>query len=407
MSFRTKATAAFALFSWAIACGSSAPSGDGQAAAPTDPSSTAPGSSGAAGSSGTSGTPGSPAATGATSGGGAATDAATGPVATDAGDAADGAPSASDPAVVAGASCAAAVPANGARALALPAYAGVCPALAAAPALTTLTSSGAQRQFLVYRPTTVAPGETLPVVFLWHWLGGSADAMAGKLEVQAAVDARRFIGVLPVAKGDALFRWPFEASQPQARVDEEARFFDDMLACVGAALPANKECVSSVGVSAGALWTGQLATLRSERLASMVVLSGGIGGVVRGWSTTPHRLPSLVLWGGPSDMYPANVPIMNFETASHNLISALSADSHDLVECTHNCGHAVPPFDAPAAGSGGLFFDPVWRFVLDHPYWLPVSKSPYTGKALPAAYPAWCGQGAGSATPRASAAACN
>jgi pimeloyl-ACP methyl ester carboxylesterase len=179
-----------------------------------------------------------------------------------------------------------------------------------------------------------------------------------------------------------------------------------MLACVAAALPVNKECVSSVGVSAGALWTAQLATLRSERLASTVSLSGGVGGVVRGWSTTPHRLPSLVLWGGSSDMYPSNVPIMNFDNASHALIGDLAKDNHYLLECTHNCGHAVPPFDAPAAGSGALVFDPVWRFVLDHPYWLPASKSPYSGKTLPAAYPAWCGQGAGSATPRPAGAAC-
>jgi hypothetical protein len=174
----------------------------------------------------------------------------------------------------------------------------------------------------------------------------------------------------------------------------------------GSAAPTHAS-MSSVGVSAGALWTGQLATLRSERLASMVILSGGVGGVVRGWSTTPHRLPSLVLWGGPSDMYPANVPIMNFETASHSLISSLGTDGHYLLECTHNCGHAVPPFDAPAAGSGGLFFDPVWRFVLDHPYWLPAAKSPYTAKALPVAYPSWCGQGAGSAVPRPNGSACN
>jgi poly(3-hydroxybutyrate) depolymerase len=398
MSYRCGGAAAFAVFSWAIACGTSATSDGAASSAPTDPAAASTGQPGAPSSSGSTGTP------GASTGGGDLGDAATGPGAADAADAAS---PANDPAVVASASCAAPVPANGARALSLPAYAGACPALAVAPAVTTLTSSGAARTFIVVRPTTIAPGETLPVVFLWHWLGGSADAMASKLEVQAAVDARRFIGVLPVAKGDALFRWPFEATQTQARVDEEARFFDDMLACVGAALPVNKECVSSVGVSAGALWTGQLATLRSEHLASMVILSGGVGGVVRGWSTTPHRLPSLVLWGGPSDMYPANVPIMNFETASHSLISSLSTDGHYLMECTHNCGHAVPPFDAPAAGSGGLLFDPVWRFVLDHPYWLPASKSPYTGKALPAAYPSWCGQGAGSAVPRPNGSACN
>jgi predicted esterase len=251
----------------------------------------------------------------------------------------------------------------------------------------------------------IAPGEKLPVVFLYHWLGGDAPGMASKLEVQTAVDARRFIGVVPTAKSDAPLRWPFEVTQSQARVDEEASFFDDMLACVAAALPVNKECVSSVGVSAGALWTAQLATLRSQRLASIVSLSGGVGGIVRDWSTTPHRLPALVLWGGPTDMYPSQqFPIMNFETASKKLVGALTTDGHYLVECTHNCGHNVPPFDPPPPG--GLQFDPVWRFTLDHPYWLGASQSPYTGKPLPAAYPSWCGQGQGSAVPRPANAAC-
>lgn len=316
----------------------------------------------------------------------------------------DGGASADAAVDVATASCASPIPPSGARALALPTYAGTCPALAAAPAVTTLASSGAQRQFLVFRPAAIAAGETLPVVFLWHWLGGSAEQMGSVLEVQNAVEQRRFIGVVPVPKGDALFRWPFEATQSQGRVDEEARFFDDMLACVGAALPANKECVSSVGVSAGALWTAQLAAARSQRLSSMVSLSGGVGGVVRGWTSAPHRLPALVLWGGPDDMYPANVPIMNFQNASKSLIGALATDGHYITECTHNCGHAVPPFDPPAPG--GVAFDAVWRFVLDHPYWLPASTSPYAGKPLPAAYPAWCGQGAGSAVPRPSNAAC-
>lgn len=313
---------------------------------------------------------------------------------------------ASDPNVIANASCKAPRPSGAPAALPLPIYAGACPAIAAPPSFTTITSSGAQRTFLVFRPAAIAAGEKLPVVFLFHWLGGSPEDMASRLEVQAAVDARRFIGVIPAPKGDVLFRWPFEASQSQGRVDEEARFFDDMLACVGAALPADKECVSSVGVSAGALWTGQLASLRSGRLASMVSLSGGVGGIVRGWTSSPHRVPALVLWGGANDTYPSGVPIMNFQSASKSLLGSLGADGHYIVECTHNCGHTVPPFDVPAAGSGGFVFDPVWRFVLDHPYWLPPSKSPYGGKPLPPAYPAWCGQGAGGAIPRASSAAC-
>ena len=370
----------------AAACGGSS-SEPGETTSPTSPTSTTP----------------IPSPTGSTS----AADAATprdGSTSDADGSAGPTAPDANDPSVIAGASCSAPLPGNGARALALPSYAGVCAALAASPSYTTITSGGAQRKFIVFRPTTVAPGEKLPVVFLWHWLGGSPEDMGTKLEVQTAVDARRFIGVVPAPKGDALFRWPFEATQSAGRVEEEAAFFDDMLACVGAALPVNKECVSSVGVSAGALWTGQLGSVRSTRLSSMVVLSGGTGAVVRGWSTAAHRLPALVLWGGPDDMYPKNVPIMNFQNASKNLIGALTTDGHYLVECTHNCGHAVPPFDVPPPPA--LVFDPVWRFVLDHPYWLAIGKSRYAGKPLPAAYPSWCGQGQGSAVARPASAAC-
>ena len=382
----------------AVACGSGAQSASNPTAPGGDPAPADPKMPVSETASPAASPPGSPAASPPTSDSG---------VASELGDAATDASLSNGPVDVAAASCAVPLPAGTPRAAALPVYAGTCPVLAAPPALTTIATSGAQRSFLVFRPASIAPGETLPVVFLWQWLGGSPDGVASRFEVQNAVDARRFIGVIPAPKGDVLFRWPFEASQPQSRVDEEARFFDDMLACVGAALPANKECVSSVGVSAGALWTAQLATVRSERLASMVSLSGGVGGgIVRGWTPPPHHLPALVLWGGPSDTYPAQAPIMNFQNASKNLLGALAADGHFIVECTHNCGHAIPPFDAPAPGSGALFMDPVWRFVLDHPFWLPPSASPYVSKPLAAPFPSWCGKGVGSATPRPSGAAC-
>jgi predicted esterase len=287
----------------------------------------------------------------------------------------------------------------------LPTYAGTCPAIAAPPAYTTITSSGSQRDFLVYRPQAIAPGEKLPLVFLWHWLGGAPDQMASKLEVQAAVEAHRFIGVIPKSKGDVLFKWPFEGSQTQARVDEEAKFFDDMLACVGTALASDTECVSSIGVSAGALWTSQLAIARSERLASIVVLSGGTGEVARPFAPMAHALPAFVLWGGNGDTYPSQVPIMNFQKASSHLEDGLVAGGHFFLECVHNCGHAVPPFDPPPAG--GLAFDSVWRFATDHPRWLPAGKSPYGASIPKPPYPSWCGVGRNSATPRGANDACN
>lgn len=287
----------------------------------------------------------------------------------------------------------------------LPTYAGACPQLAAPPAMTTITSSGAQRSFLFYQPQMQKQGERYPLVFLWHWLGGSPDGMANKLEAQKIADAYRVVLAIPAPKGDVFFKWPFESVQAQARIDEEMRFFDDMLACLAKALPIEESCVSSLGVSAGALFTDQLAQARGDRLASFVSLSGGTGDPARPWAGAPRAIPGVVLWGGSSDVFPTQFPVINFQNASKALEDGLVKGGSFFVECVHNCGHAVPPFEPPA--NAPVLSDFVWRFILDHPYWTSPGASPYlAAQALPAAYPAWCGLGKGGATPRPANASC-
>jgi predicted esterase len=271
--------------------------------------------------------------------------------------------------------------------------------------MTTLMSSGATRAALVYRPQSVQQGEKLPLIFLWHWLGGSPEGMANVLEAQKIADAYRVALVVVAPKGDLLFRWPFESVQAQARVDEEMRLFDDLLACVAKELPIDASCVSSLGVSAGALFTAQLAQARADRLASFVSLSGGVGSPARPWAGAPRAVPGVVLWGGPKDNFPAQFPVIDFDKASRALEDGLVKDGAFFVECVHNCGHAVPPFEPPA--NAPVPSDFVWRFILDHPYWTSPGTSPYAQAAsLPAAYPPWCGIGKGGATPRAMNAAC-
>lgn len=276
----------------------------------------------------------------------------------------------------------------------LPTYGGSCPALV--PGENTLTSSGADRKFLLVTPSNIAPGEQLPVLFLWHWLGGTAEDFLSKGEVAAAVEAQRFIAVLPRAKGDLTFQWPFDISVSDARLDEELQFFDDMLACLGETLPVDACRVGSAGVSAGALFTDQLAGRRAEHLASFLSLSGGTGGfAVRPFANPEHKLPALVLWGGPTDNCQG---VFSFEALSQDLEDSLSSGGHFFLECIHNCGHSAPPLDPPAAG--GTIYGALWQFVLDHPYWQAAGTSPYQASGLPAGMPSWCGIGAGSATPR-------
>jgi predicted esterase len=270
---------------------------------------------------------------------------------------------------------------------------GVCPALV--DGYNTITSNGNSRQFRLAIPANLQPNEKLPIIFLWHWLGGSPDDFFTKGEVQTAVDTQRFLAVIPDNKGDLLFKWPFESFQSQGRMDEEFAFFDDMLSCVSQQFDVNTSCVSSAGVSAGALFTDQLAGARAEYLSSFISLSGGVDGFVRPWAHPAHHLPGLVLWGGPSDFCVA----IDFEQASVALEDALGQDGNFMIECIHNCGHSEPPLDPPPGLSK---YAAIWQFALDHPFWIPAGQSPYS-TPLPAGMPDWCAIGAGNAVPRVGA----
>jgi hypothetical protein len=302
--------------------------------------------------------------------------------------------------------CNADPPEGAPQAAPFPTYAGSCPMLVAAapaedggaPIQNTITSSGNQRQFLLAIPANLQPSEKLPVIFMWHWLKGSDTDFYNTGAIQQAVDQQRFLAVMPQSKGDLVWEWPFAISDTAARTAEEIQFFDDLLACVAAQFPtANRNCVASAGVSAGALWTDQLGWRRADHLSSIESMSGGVGGLAQGWTPPSHALPALILWGGPND----ECAVM-FQAASQDLEQSMKPSNDFIVECIHNCGHSVPPIVAPPGQSQ---FASMWDFMFDHPYWLAPGQSPYNVTGLPSDYPTWCAIGAGNATIRTGA--CN
>ncbi len=290
----------------------------------------------------------------------------------------------------------------------LPEYDGECPVLV--PGFNTISSGGGDREFLLILPDEPKEDEVLPVLFMWHWLKSKPESFAEIGEVQAAVDQQRFIAVIPKSLYDIAdpfglveFPWPMVNFVSQARVDQELLFFDDMLACVAEQFAVNNQCISTVGVSAGALWSAELASARSGIISSLLSLSGGVAsqGVsnnfLRPWiSAAGHKYPSLVLWGGPQD----SCVLVNFENASKELESRLEDESHFVLECVHNCKHAEPPIDAPPGKSR---YSTLWDFFLNHPYWLPDGVSPYMLDGLPEDSIDWCSIGAGTAVPRTGA----
>jgi hypothetical protein len=260
------------------------------------------------------------------------------------------------------------------------------------PGMNAITTAGNERAFLFVAPSDLSPDESVPLLFMWHWLQGEPMDFFEKAIVQEAVDQFRFVAVIPFEKGDLLFNWPYSAIDSDARMQEEFVFFDDMLACVAASYPVDANCVGSAGVSSGALWTSQLASGRGEFLSAIMVMSGGTGGLVKPWGGSPHVMPAMVLWGGPTDTCVA----INFTMTSQDLEAGLQADGHAILECVHNCGHTEPPFEAP---EGITKFAFLWEFFLDHPYWLADGESPWDA-GLPEGAIEWCAMGVGNATPR-------
>ena len=311
---------------------------------------------------------------------------------------------------LAGVTCASTPPEGATRSPPLPAYSGgTCPTLR--PGTNTIRTTGGDRSFILVVPTGFDRARPAPLVFIWHWLGGSASSVVNNAMAQPIADALGVIVAIPEKKTDLAIRipiinrdfdpaWPYLNLASAARVEEEARFFDDVIACVHASYGVNADCISSAGVSAGALWTSQLMQIRSERLASAIILSGGVGpatstGVIdaRGWTAPPRAIPTLLGWGGPIDQCG-----LNFNTASRSLGTRLHMAGSFVEECIHNCGHTVPPVDDQAAGLRVLL-----RFAVDHPYWLRRGESPYLHDGLPTGTPSWCAIGVGRAVARTGA----
>lgn len=288
----------------------------------------------------------------------------------------------------------------------IPKYAGTCPILETGyvegqPYNTIEQKVGPltfDRTFLVIVPDDIQPDEQLPVMFMWHWLGGSAKNFYERADAQNAVNEKRFIAVIPdgrTPEQGVFFKWPFSITDIDDSLEAEFQFFDDMLSCVHEQFNVDKDCVSSVGVSAGALFTSQLAGGRGDRLASFMSLSGGTGGnVVKPWTVPEHKMPGLVLWGGEDDFCIA----VDFEQTSKDLEKHLVEGGHFVVECIHNCNHSTPPFEVP---EGMTAFAPLWDFLRDHPYWLTPGQSPYISEGMAASMPNWCAVGVGNAIPPA------
>lgn len=225
-------------------------------------------------------------------------------------------------------------------------------------------SGDQERTFKVILP---AEPEGAPVVFAWHWLGGSAREIVSVMDLERWPTEYGFIVVAPDSSGEEDYEWDF-LHGPTGNAD--SRFFDDLVACVDATWHVDRDRLYATGMSAGGLWTTWLTIYKADVLSGTAPLSGGTDIYV----SPSDPIPVLLTWGGENDLYNG----YSFQDATLTFAAGLEADGHFVALCDHGNGHTIPPEAT----------DYVPRFFADHPRG--VDPEPYAG-GLPAAFPEWCG----------------
>ncbi|MCB9508436.1 MAG: hypothetical protein H6700_01275 [Myxococcales bacterium] len=253
-----------------------------------------------------------------------------------------------------------------------------CPTLQPGP--NEMVSAGLDRTFLLFTPDGASDGSgdpaALPVVFLYHGLGGTADEIVDATGYDTLVNDGGFVLVVPdganTADGSQVFPvdWNILASQ----YDDDNRdlvFFDDLLTCVGEQLSIDPDRVYATGMSGGGLMTTFLGVHRADALAAVAPMSGGY---LQAWPSDfgPVR-PWMVTWGGVADL----AVDVNFNDTANALLANLAGADAPVIACDHGGGHVWPAEMTPAN----------WAFLSAHVRG--ETEDPFA-TALPDVFPDYC-----------------
>lgn len=252
-------------------------------------------------------------------------------------------------------------------------YSGIaaCPALL--PGDNTMTSAERSRTFIVQLPKDVSDVSGLPIIFLYHGVGGEPDKMITESGLSAEQAKTPFILVAPRSErkdGKAILKSDWYYGSPLYKNDNpDLVFFDDLLKCVGEKYKYDSKRVYVTGMSGGGLMSTFLGIHKAAVIAAAAPFSGGY---LQAWPTNSGKAPYVVSWGGAEDL----AYEQNFDKMAASLITSLRGAGHTVVQCNHGLKHKWPP-------EGGAY---AAKFLLAHKLDQP---SPFA-TALGDGWPSYC-----------------
>lgn len=252
--------------------------------------------------------------------------------------------------------------------------AGDCPAFQH-NVVETFQSGSDSRQVITLLPDE--PGEDMPVVFVWHPLGGDASYMVRAFDLEQWADIYGAVIIVPESRSGNLLEWDFWNEE-----EDDLTLYDDLRTCAANNLSVDLSRVSSFGFSAGALWASRLSIERGDTFSTVAIASGGCeldlptGISYVACEPPAFPFPALAIWGGESDTYGISGLSVYFEDSMENYRELLVDNEHYVVSCNHERGHTIP----------NELANPVADWLLSHTYG---AASPYASAGI-GDFPDYC-----------------
>jgi hypothetical protein len=144
----------------------------------------------------------------------------------------------------------------------------------------------------------------------------------------------------------------YDGTTGGAKDDEgpDVRFVEAMVRCAASTWPVDKNRIYVGGISAGGSFTNRNLTFNSDFFAGGVPSSGNwySGAAAPATATTMDRSIVILIWGGPTDVWPATNPLANYDPETRLAAEYYAAQSNVVtVACSGTHGHVWPTVMTP------------------------------------------------------------
>jgi polyhydroxybutyrate depolymerase len=221
-----------------------------------------------------------------------------------------------------------------------------------------ITAAGVKRRFRLFVPDFRPRIDRLPLVFVFHGLGGNGTQVAAATKFEDLAKDQKFMVCCPDAIDG---KWAIARS---ADTRKDIEFIRQIVSRIHKAFPLNRYRIYATGMSMGAYFCHHLANAKSKWVAAIAPHSGGLGTLAATGITAKRKYPVLLIHGEQDRIVSAD--------HSRTAKAAYEKAGHTVrLRVVEGLGHAwATEQDITKA---------IWRFFQQHPLgWRKPTATPTT-----------------------------